>query len=65
MRACKDIDAVDLVEAQPTNRAAEMTAVDDGRPRAAEALRRERNAARLGERNAVSQSRSIRRAAQA
>lgn len=65
MRACKDIDAVDLVEAQPTDRAAEMAAMDNSRSRTAEALRRERDAARLDERNAVSQSRSIRRAAQA
>ena len=66
MRPRNDIDAVDLVQAQPADQAPELRAADrrTGR-RDAEALSGESDTSRLGERNAVGQRRAIRLAAQA
>jgi hypothetical protein len=50
MGADEHVDAVDLVQAEPFDRAAEVALIDRIRPRPAEAQRRERDAPRLGER---------------
>ena len=50
MGARKDVDAVDLVQREPIDGAAQMALIDPGRPGYAEALRGERDAACEGRR---------------
>ena len=49
MGAREHVDAVDLVQPEPLDGAAQMPLVDGGRSRLREALRRERDAPRKGE----------------
>lgn len=65
MRADKHVDAVYLVQPEPADRPPQMPLIDRRRARLAETLRGERDAARLGEGNALGQRRAIRSAAQA
>ena len=65
MGADEHIDAVDLVQRQPVDRAAETALVDARRQGRAEALRGERDPPRLGERQLFSQGRSTSPAARA
>ena len=53
MGAGEHVDAVDLVQPEPLDGAAEVPLVDGGRPALREALRRERDAAGVGERDAL------------
>ncbi len=57
MGAGEDVDAVDLVEGEAIEGAAEIAPRDGGRPRRAEALRGERDPARGGEGEGVGASR--------
>ncbi|MEO8374649.1 MAG: hypothetical protein ABI471_05455 [Sphingomonas bacterium] len=65
MRAGKHIDAVDLVQRQPVDDAAEAPLVDTIGQRRAEALRGERDPPRLGEGQLFGQGRSASPAARA
>src|SRR3546814_3247110 len=52
MRADEDVHAVDLMQAEPVEGAAQMALIDSRRPRYAEALRGKRDAPGLGQRDA-------------
>jgi hypothetical protein len=65
MGADQHIDAVDLVQRQPIDRAAEAALIDARRQRRAKALRGERDPPRLGKRQSFSQGWSTRPAARA
>jgi hypothetical protein len=65
MRPHQDVDAVDLVQRQAFDRAPQWSAADALGQGRAKALRRERDAAGLGEGEPFDQERSARSAARA
>ncbi len=60
MGADQHVDAVDLVQRQPVERAAQMTLIGARGMRGAEALRGQRDPPRLGERQRLGQGCSAR-----
>ena len=58
MRPDEDVDAVDLVETEPLDRAAELAAPDRFRPRRTEALGGKRDPSGLGEGQMIGQRRA-------
>ena len=65
VRPHQHIDAVDLVQPEAIDRAPQLALIDNCRARLAEALRPQRDAARLGKGDSLGQRRPIRLAAQA
>jgi hypothetical protein len=65
VRPHQHIDAVDLMQPEAIDRAPQLALIDGCRARLAEALRRQRDAARLGKGDMLGQRRPIRLAAQA